>query len=155
MKIKTCDHFALHELLPPDIYYHLKDQNVLWKGWLLVPPTTIETVDALRKELGPMFINTYALSEGVKNKYGTRTQSGKRRIDFDDKPNYVSAHYHLLGTDSKFRDCSAEEARKYILKNEGKFPFINRLECTIKGKEINWLHWDSVSVEGRIVQLHL
>ena len=155
MKIKKAEHFALHELLPPEVYNHLLAQNVEWKGWLLVPPTTIDTIDALRKHFGPMYINTYGLSEKARTKFGVRTQSGMREIDFDAKPNYVSAHYHLLGTDSLFSRCSAVEARQEILTNPDAFPFINRLECTLNGNEIGWLHWDSVSVENRIVELHI
>jgi len=155
MRIKKAKYFELHEFLPPEIYNHLVEHNIQWKGWVLIPPTTIDTCDTLREEFGPMVINTYGLSQSVQAKYGVRTQSGMRVMDLAGRPTYVSAHYHLLGTDSKFRDCSAQEARKDILAAPDKFPHINRLECTIKGEEISWLHWDSVSVEDRIVQLHL
>ena len=153
--IKESKYFQLHELLPPRIYTHLNQQGVAWKGWLLVPHTTIETIDTLRETFGTMFINTYGLSKEIQAKYKTRTDSGLREIDFDKKPTYVSAHYHLMATDSLFANISAKDARKFILSNPDKFPHINRLECTIGGEEIGWLHWDSVSVNKRIVELHL
>jgi hypothetical protein len=155
--IKKAKYFALHELLPPRIYKHLCDNNVEWKGWLLVPHTTIETIDTLRETLGPMFINTYGLSKEIQSTYGVRVDSGMREMNvaWAARPTYVSAHFHLLATDSVFRDVTAQEARRYILENPDKFPHINRLECTIKGKEIGWLHWDSVPTKERIVELHL
>lgn len=155
MIIKRARYFALHELLPPDIYHHLRKRGQLWKGWILVPPSTIATIDALRAEFGPMFINTYRLGRAVQMKYGYRDQSGMRIMDLSDRPGYISAHFNLLGTDSLFRDYSAEEVRKIILEDPDKFPHINRLECTIDGEQIGWLHWDSMSVQDRIVQLHL
>ena len=153
--IKMSKYFQLHELLPPRVYAHLNQQGVGWKGWLLVPHTTIETIDALRETFGPMFINTYGLSADVQKKYGSRVDSGMREVDFEKKPTYVSAHYHLMATDSLFANISAKDVRKFILANPAKFPHINRLECTLNGEEIGWLHWDSVSVDKRIVELHI
>jgi hypothetical protein len=155
MQILESRYFELHELLPPEIYNHLKANNILWKGWLFFPYTTIKTIDTLRETFGVMFVNTYGLSESIQKQYGHRTESGIRVRDWNSRPTYVSAHFHGLATDSLFRDITAAEARKYILDHPDKFPHITRLECTIKGKEIGWLHWDSVPVKDRIVQLHL
>ena len=155
--IKQSKHFQLHELLPPRIYAHLNEQGALWKGWILVPHTTIETIDALREQFGMMFINTYGLSAQTQKDYGRRVDSGMREMEVaqQNRPGYVSAHFHLLGTDSVFKNIAAQDVRKFILSHPDKFPHINRLECTIGGKEIGWLHWDSVSVNQRIVELHL
>lgn len=156
MKIIEPRYFALHELLPPDTYYHLEKNNVLWKGWILLPYTTIETIDALRKEFGPMYINSYGLSDAAQRLVGFRTSSGLRTIDFDSRPTYVSPHYAGIATDSIFKNIAAQEVRKRILANPDKFPHIRRLECTLNGNEIGWLHWDSVPVQDhRIYQLHI
>jgi hypothetical protein len=155
VKIKESKYFELHEILPPELYYYLKENNILWKGWLFFPYTTIETIDTIRETFGTTIINTYAFSKAFQEKWKTRTESGIRIRNWEERPGYVSAHYHGLATDSLNPKYSAQEIREHILKNPEKFPHITRLECTIKGKEISWLHWDSVPVEDRIVQLHL
>ena len=152
--IRTAEHFALHELLPPELYNFYKERGILWKGWILIPETTIITIDTLRKNFGPMVINTYGLSAAARIKYGNRRYSGLRSPD-PKRPEYVSAHFHLMATDSLFRNFTAVEVRRSILRSPEVFPHINRLECTIKGKEIGWLHWDSVPTTERIIQLHL
>ena len=156
MKIIEAGRFDLHEILPPQVYYHLEEQNVLWKGWVLIPYTTIKTIDALRKEFGPTYINTYGLSEKAQSLVCVRGSSGLRSIDFESKPKYVSAHYAGLATDCLFKNISARDVRKQILKNPDRYPHIKMLECTVNGKEIGWLHWDSVPIEGhRIYQIHI
>ena len=154
-QIIEAEHFALHELLPENIFEHLTQNGSLWKGWLLFPRSTIITIDSLRKEFGSMFINTYGLSSAIQSQYGTWGGRGYRDLDLEKKPNYVSLHCSGQATDSSFKDVTAQEARKFILENPEKFPYITCLECTKKGEEISWLHWDSRSISNRIYELHI
>lgn len=154
-QIIEAEYFGLQELLPKEIYMHLKNYNSLWKGWLLFPEETIITIDSLRKQFGPMYINTWALDAGVQAKHGLWNGRGYRDLNLEKKPNYVSLHCAGMATDSSFDNVTAEEARKFILENPDKFPFINCLEMTLKGEPIGWLHWDKRPIKNRIYKLYL
>lgn len=154
-QIIESEHFSLKELLPREIYEHLEQHNSIWKGWLLFPHTTIETIDALRKQFGPMYINTWSFSESFKAQHGDWNGRGYRDLDLVAKPNYVSLHCTGMATDSHFKNISAEEARQFILANPDKFPHITCLEMTLRKKPIGWLHWDSRPISNRIYELYL
>ena len=155
MNIIQTERFGLDELLPKEIYDHLKEHNSLWKGWLLFPVTTIITLNQIRKQFGPTYINTWNSIESVKAKHGNWNGRGYRDLDLINSPNYVSLHCSGQATDSSFDNISAVDARKFILENPDKFPHITCLECTKGGKEIGWLHWDSRPISDRIIQLHI
>ena len=61
---------------------------------------------------------------------------------FQRKRLYLSGHVMGKALDFNVKGFTAEEVRAWIIKNRDLFPFKIRLEHTLKGKVINWVHLD-------------
>ncbi len=120
-----CKHFDIFELVPEAIY-----NNRGQKAWELLDDRLLITIDALRAHLGTAIINDY--------KFGGRRQwSGLRTPD---SPWYSPTSQHSFGraVDIIFKDITAEEARKEIIRQREKlFPHITAMELNV-----TWVHID-------------
>ena len=121
-----CNHFQLHELLPPDLYYARGDA-----GWQLLDERLLRAIDALRDWYGPMTINNWYWG-------GEREWSGLRTPD---SPYYSETSQHSYGraADCLFADVPVEMVRTEILEHpdEPAHKRINSLEL-----DVSWLHID-------------
>ena len=119
--------FKIQELVPLHLY-NLLHEDALWN---LFDEGLIKSIDAIKEKFpnGSIIINNYAWS-------GTRTQSGIRTKD---SKYYSEGSMHSVGkaVDMVFTKYTADEVREYILKNQGEFPFIRRIE-----EDVSWLHID-------------
>lgn len=129
-----CQYFDIKELVGLGTYAAKGEL-----AWRFFNPGLLRTADTLRDIYGPMFINTWSLSEDIKKAYGDRTESGLRIPGMDNYKPY-SSHSHANAFDAVFRDVSAEQIRRDILANKIELPPLI-LECTIGGEQIKWLHF--------------
>lgn len=121
-----CNHFQLHELLPPDAYYDRGDD-----GWQLLDERLLRAIDALRDRYGPMTINNWYWG-------GEREWSGLRTPD---SPYYSRYSQHSFGraADILFSDVSVEHVRREIRQSpdDPAHQLIGSLELNV-----SWLHID-------------
>ena len=121
-----CEHFAIHELVPPRVY---ADRGEL--AWELLDERLLISLDLLRKRFGPMTVNNYYWGKD-------REWSGLRTSD---SPFYSPYSQHSFGraADCLFRDKTAEEVRKEIINNPNNedFELIGSVELGV-----SWLHFD-------------
>ena len=123
-------HFAIHELIPPKAYSRFGN-----RGWMLLDPSLIELVDALRGRYGSATINNYKW----KGLEGSRQWSGLRTSD---SPWYSQYSQHSFGraADIIFRDMTAEEVRQDIIANPDEFLKISP-SITLE-LDVDWTHVD-------------
>ena len=57
---------------------------------------------------------------------------------------YMSAHLFGKAIDFTIKGMTATEVRQWIVGNQHLFPCKIRLEATYKGKEITWVHLDTL-----------
>lgn len=122
-----CDHFRLHELVPPAV---LKDRGE--KAWELLDERALITLDLLREKFGKMTINDYQWG-------GDREWSGLRTPDSPYGTLY-SQHRFGRAFDCIFNNLTAEEVREAILDNpyEDTYFRIGSIELGV-----SWLHFDT------------
>ena len=60
---------------------------------------------------------------------------------------YLSAHPLGKAVDFDVEGMTAYEVRNWILKNQQLFPYKIRLEATVGGKPITWVHLDTIFEE--------
>lgn len=121
------EHFAVHELVPPEIYKKRGE-----KAWQLINPSLINLIDALRGEFGSAKINDYHWG-------GSRKWSGLRTPD---SPYYSMTSQHSLGNavDILFKNHTADEVRKAITSDPDKWLAICP-SITLEDKT-SWVHID-------------
>jgi hypothetical protein len=121
-----CEHFAIHELVPPQVYRDRKE-----KAWELMDERLLITLDKLRKRYGSMTVNNYHWGKD-------REWSGLRTAD---SPYFSKYSQHSFGraADCLFTKISSEEVRQEILANpnDEDFKLIGSLELNV-----SWLHFD-------------
>ena len=124
--VYKCQHFAIQELVPPNVY---KDRGDL--AWELLDEALLRTLDRLRKRYGPVIVNDYKWT-------GDREWSGLRTPD---SPYYSPYSQHTFGraADCLFEHVSVQEVRKDILVRPEyrTFELINSVEMGV-----SWLHFD-------------
>ena len=124
--MQQCTHFALHELLPKKVFEDRGD-----KGWELLDPKLLITLDRLRMRYGPMTVNNWYWGQD-------REWSGLRTKE---SPYYSPYSQHTFGraADCLFNDISAEEVRQDILATPENhtFEYIGSIELGV-----SWLHFD-------------
>ena len=137
------EYFCIQEYVPPHVYEARGE-----KAWQLIDDRLITVNDLLRKEFGPMIINTWH-SDKLQAAYKLRQWSGLRDIEYYRKPwmtseklieefaKHWSQHIYGRASDSIFRDADAEEVRRAIMKNPYRYGNINAIE-----KNVSWLHGD-------------
>ena len=117
-------HFAIHELVPPEVYNTWGD-----KALQFLDDRALQTLDALREKYGRILINNWFWN-------GTRQWSGLRT---EESPYGSAFSQHRFGRafDCIFLDIDVEKVRKEILADPSLFPFINAIELNT-----SWLHFD-------------
>ncbi len=120
-----CKHFAIHELLPPHLFNQMGE-----KGWKLLDPRMLWTLDQLRDRYGSMTVNSYYWG-------GKREWSGLRTPN---SPYYSETSGHTTGTaaDVLFARHRSQKVRDDIFENpdDKAFKFITELELGI-----SWFHF--------------
>lgn len=126
-----CKHFAIHELVPPEVYKSRGN-----KAWELLDERLLETIDKLRDWGGSITINNY-------NWGGKRKWSGLRTPE---SPYYSPTSQHSLGkaADLVFAEKTPEEVREHILSNRSLYPYITGLELGTP----TWTHIDVRNYNG-------
>ena len=114
----------VQELVPPSVY-ETQGTNAL----RLIDDRVLMTLDQLRIQFGPCTVNDWCFG-------GSYTQSGLRT---EESEYYSPTSQHSFGRamDCKFRDCSADAVREFIIHNKSAFPFIVFIET-----DISWFHFD-------------
>jgi len=122
----TCTHFAIHELVPKQVY---EDRGE--RAWQLLDERLLITLDRLRERYGSMTVNNWYWGKD-------REWSGLRTKE---SPFYSPCSQHSFGraADCLFADKSAEAVRKDILAapDDETFALIGSLELGV-----SWLHFD-------------
>ena len=121
-----CDHFEIHELVPPAV---LRDRGD--RAWELLDERLLIILDRLRERYGKMTVNNYHWD-------GNRMWSGLRTPN---SPYYRTHSQHSFGraADCLFDEKIAEEVRQDILANpdDPDFELIGSIEV-----DVSWLHFD-------------
>lgn len=121
-----CEHFAIHELVPPRVY---RERGEL--AWELLDERLLVTLDRLRGRYGSMTVNNYHWGKD-------REWSGLRTRE---SPYFSPFSQHSFGraADCLFSETTAEQVRQEILGSPGDpdFELIGSLELGV-----SWLHFD-------------
>ena len=130
--------FKIEELVDPDTFRIHGESS-----WMFLDEKLLANVLFFRMGIDKPFIaNTWSdggrfderglrpnISEIVSNK----TRAGRL---------YLSAHTMGKALDWHIKGMTSEDARKWAFDNSGFFPYKFRLENTLKGKQISWIHLD-------------
>ena len=126
-------HFILEELVCPHVFEQFKEI-----AWQFFDDKILMTIDLLRDQLGPVYINNWDIG-------GKFTQRGLRctkcelvRKAVEENRVYVSPHITGQGMDLIVKNMTAAQVRLWIARNPIKMPFPVRLE-----KGVTWVHIDS------------
>jgi hypothetical protein len=112
-------------------------------AWMFIDPKLLHTILVIREALGrPMTINNWSYG-GKFSQRGLRTNIGqivmkmvaKRRL-------YLSAHVMGKAVDFDVKGMSAIKVREWLVENKDLLPCKIRLENTMKGRPISWVHLD-------------
>lgn len=131
-----CKHFDIQELVTPQMYSDWGD-----RCWALFDDRLLRLIDTLREKLGPCTINDWSWGGKFKN-------SGLRDQHFygTTKKYLASRSQHKYGraVDMKFKQVSAQAARKYIIEHQTLLADIRFVECgpLKQGQAMNWVHID-------------
>ena len=135
-------HFIIQELVCQHVYTAFGE-----KAWEFLDDKLTITLDLLRDQLGPIYVNNYDMTEKQREKLGVPlfTQRGLRctmcelvrSAVFANKV-YVSAHITANGADFDVKGMTAAGVRLWIASNPIKMPFPVRLE-----KSRKWVHLDT------------
>lgn len=130
--------FFWHELVP-EAYYR-KFEATPEKFFNLFDDRALRTLQQLRDHFGPAVVNNWAA--GGKNQY-----RGWRPFNCEVGAT-LSQHKFGRAFDVNFSGTTAEDARRYILANPEKFPFIRRIE-----RDVSWLHFDVCMTDGSAIKV--
>jgi len=134
-------HFIIQELVCPHV--HTQFGEVAWQFF---DDKLLITLDMLRDQLGPIYVNSWDMTKAKRDKAGIKeyTQRGLRctmcQLVKDAVQNnrvYMSPHITSQGVDLDVKGMTAAQVRLWITKNYIKMPFPVRLE-----KSVNWVHID-------------
>jgi hypothetical protein len=121
------EHFALHELVPPDVL-DVRGET----AWELIDPSLLMALDGLRKRFGRITVNDWHWG-GKYRESGYRTPETKTGARF-------SMHKAGKAADCKFADTTPQAVYEAILESPDDFPWITCLENI--EKTVGWLHVD-------------
>lgn len=128
---KECRYFELRELLPPEIYYKLGEEQPEEVLWPLIDDKLKAVLDCVRGEIiqAPMICNTWHFG-------GAYTLRGLRPKDC---PTGAKNSQHKLGraADLVCYKYTAEQMRKMIYEKRHLLPYPVRIE-----EGVSWLHID-------------
>ena len=134
-------HFSLNELVCPDVFNKFGDT-----AWEFFSQDLLITLDLLRDQLGPIYVNNWDMDPEVRKKLGLPLfdERGFRCIQCDlvttairQNRLYVSPHMTGQGVDFDVKGMSASQVRKWLSDNQAKLPFPIRLE-----NNVTWVHLD-------------
>lgn len=141
--IYRCLFFDIRELVPPSLAAGISDHNE-HRYWTLFDDRLLRAIDDIRKDLGPMFINTYALSATAQRAYGKREHSGLR-LPGSRHYSVFSQHSYGRAVDAVFEQVTGDEAQKYVSDN------YRRLGITGLEVGVSHLHIDFRGSRGSLV----
>ena len=139
-----CNYFKIYELVDPLVFNSWGD-----KAWSFFKPEALMTLDAFREFYGvTVTINSWYWKGQFSNR-GLRSPQSLVGATF-------SQHRFGNAFDLDVKGVPASKVREDILKYKNDvFPHITRLEDTLNGEPINWVHFDCANVAERIVLLHV
>ena len=140
-------HFSIEELVPPLVYEQRGE-----RAWQLLDDRLLMTIDAMRDRFGAMVINTWH-SKKLQKYFGYRQYSGLRTVGFymdvygDDRGyekyfNSYSQHKYGRAFDALFAQYEAEEVRRIVREEQGRFPYLRAME-----NNVSWFHGDIRNVK--------
>ena len=129
----TCRHFAIQELVPPEIYAGRGD-----KAWELLNPKILHAADGIRDMFGPTIVNTWH-SRDLVTHWGRFTESGYRTPETKTGAK-LSQHRLGCALDLKFTETTPIAVYEHIMANPDDFPEITCMENAHSTK--SWLHID-------------
>lgn len=140
----TCKNFKVYELVDKQIFTRYGEF-----AWSFFRPQALMMLDAIAGFYGkPVLINNWFTGGKLENR-GYRSLASS--IGGDN-----SQHRLGNGFDLNVEGVSADQVRKDILKHKDDyFIYITRLEATLGGKPISWVHFDCANVPERITLLHV
>jgi len=122
-----CKYFKISELVPPEIINLPEDYL-----WELFDENILRVIDNIRETLDrPITINNWKIG-GSFSLRGFRPKNTKIGAP-------QSAHKLGKAIDFDVKGMTAEEVRKYLIKNYKLFPEIGRIE-----DDVNWVHIDTI-----------
>ena len=124
--MKVSQNFSLHEFIPKQQYEELGERSII-----LMDQRIFQIAQTLRNKFGTIIINDWYWE-------GKREYSGWRPSHYHIGAKY-SQHKFGRAIDCITRECTAEEARAQIKKNEA-YWYQQGIRC-IENK-VSWLHID-------------
>jgi len=134
-------HFALQELVCPHVFNMFGET-----AWQFFDDKLLMTLDLLRDQLGPIYVNNWDMSEEQRKqtKVPLYDERGFRCIHcslvreaIKKDRLYVSPHMLGQGADFDVKDKNSSQVRLWIANNFVLLPFPVRLE-----KNVSWVHLD-------------
>lgn len=126
-------HFILQELVCPEVFQKYGDT-----AWEFFDEKLLITIDFLRDQLGPVYINGWDSGKEF-------TQRGFRCIQcqlvkdaIKRKELYVSPHMTGQAIDCDIQGMTAGQVRVWIIENQYILPYAVRIE-----NDVPWLHIDT------------
>ena len=110
--------------MPPSIYGAMGNSALR-----LIDDRALMTLDQLRMKFGLCTVNDWS--------FGGKFEQSGLRTDECEQFSPTSQHTFGRAMDCKFRDCTSDEVREFIIKNRSAFPFIVFMET-----DISWFHFD-------------
>lgn len=126
-------HFKIEELVYPGLVERGEDF-----AWQFLRPEAIVALDKIREKFGPCTVNNYLWG-------GPRVASGLRPL-VGGVGAVMSLHRFGAAFDVVPQKVTPIEVYEYILKNQGEFPEIRRLEDAYMTK--TWLHFDVANTQS-------
>jgi len=135
-------HFVLQELACPHIFEKYGET-----AWQFFDDKLLMTLDLLRDQLGPIYVNNWDMSPAKRKQAGTQLfdERGFRCIQcsivkehIKENILYVSPHMTGQGADFDVLGLSAPKVRLWCAANYILLPFSIRLE-----KSVPWVHLDT------------
>lgn len=132
--------FRIEEFVSKKVYKK-HGQN----AWQFLDIRMLHTMYIIRNLIGkPITINTW-------HRGGTQQQRGLRSnlstiflSKFKKGIMYLSGHVLGKAVDFGIKGMTAVEVRRWLVKNQDKLPYKIRLESKLNGKEITWVHLDTM-----------
>ena len=140
MKAYRPKYFALKELVPPGILAKYEEQS-----WWFFDDRLLRAADLLRESFGPMYVNTWGLSDTVQKAYGVRVAAGLRLPWMSEEYRLSSQHAHGRALDALFRDATSDEVRAAIKSDRELFSMITEIE-----EGVGWVHFGTRNTGGEL-----
>lgn len=133
-------YFEIHELVGISTYNKYGE-----RAWMFLDTDALHALLIVRQGMGyPITVNNWFWG-GKFSQRGLRTNLQQIfRKYFGKSILYLSGHVLGKAFDFDVEGFTAEEVRSWVIRNEDLFPFKIRLENTLNGKQINWVHLDTL-----------